>query len=385
MFAALMRKGAKARTQHILAVRGGSTAVSAPSHLALGRLTLDRSAGTSRDQEASNYELDLSDWLASSGDTFLRSSPSQRRSDDSPRALLTSLRTRLRVRNPPSVQTEIIDEEESDAQISPQVLAEVIKPVVDSEIWSQLTGHEFDSPETVQAFARTGLNIGTSASNEWVEWKAQDKVTSFLESETNSEEEKMAALRADTILVYSGKWKKPGYGSHLPIIKTQAIINMSPFEMARLLLDSSRVKTYNKMSLGRNDIRILQRPSENGDYCETKIVCNLTQPPMVKRQMRSVTLMHGQALPPEDGGGYLVVSRAVPEPGGDGDFIKSEILLGINVLRPLEDNPDRCLVTAATHVYSSSLPTIAAKSVGISSAINFVKDVRHVCTPKAAQ
>ena len=57
-----------------------------------------------------------------------------------------------------------------------------------------------------------------------------------------------------TVLVWTGKFKEEdGYGSELPVVKTLSIIPMSPRKMAELLMDSDRVKTYNKMSLGRND------------------------------------------------------------------------------------------------------------------------------------
>ena len=48
-------------------------------------------------------------------------------------------------------------------------------------------------------------------------------------------------------------------------------------------------------------------------------------------------MMHGRQLRPTDGineGGYVVVSRAVGDPGVETeDYMLSEILLGVNVLR----------------------------------------------------
>jgi hypothetical protein len=48
------------------------------------------------------------------------------------------------------------------------------------------------------------------------------------------------------------------YGADLPIIKTTSLIQQPPKYLAELLMDSSRVRLYNKMSLGRSDIQVFQ-------------------------------------------------------------------------------------------------------------------------------
>jgi hypothetical protein len=59
-------------------------------------------------------------------------------------------------------------------------------------------------------------------------------------------------------LAWSGKFLREGQGSELPIIKTMAVIDKSPQSLAELLMDSSKVKVYNKMSLGRSDEEVFQ-------------------------------------------------------------------------------------------------------------------------------
>ena len=159
---------------------------------------------------------------------------------------------------------------------------------------------------------------------------------------------------------------------------------MKPKDMADLLLDSSKVHVYNKLSVGREDIREVK--------CEkgfAKVVKNLTQPPITSKIIESVTLMHCRQL--NDDGAYLVVSRAVASPTtADGDeeqssqqHGKTEILLGVNLLEPCEQTGG-AKMTSITHVYSSAIPSIVAARIGVNSAINFVKDIRSICDQPAA-
>lgn len=78
-------------------------------------------------------------------------------------------------------------------------------------------------------------------------------------------------------------------------------------------------------------------------------------------------------------GGYAIVSRAVRTLAEEvGEYMKSKILLGVNVICNM-DNPNQCRVTAITLKNVPSLPSVLASRVRVSSAINFVKDVRSVC------
>jgi hypothetical protein len=255
----------------------------------------------------------------------------------------------------------------------------VSSPIIPSAAFDEMTGEEFGDPETVDRLARSGFEMCTQegSTNQWIDFKAHKDTEKLLQ-----EQDMMTALDQGEVLVYIGKAKQEGCGSHLPIIKTKSILPLSAQEMAELLLDSSRVKIYNKLSLGRKDVRIL------GEY--TKIVCNLTKPPIAKSQMVSVTLMHSRPLEEEDQAsldknkeGYLVVSRAVPGMMDEdlAELPRNDILLGVNLLQDL--GPNECLMTAVTHVYSPALPTMLARGMGVSSAINFVKDIRRACQPVA--
>ena len=168
---------------------------------------------------------------------------------------------------------------------------------------------------------------------------------------------------------------------------------------------------------------------------EAKIVRNVTKPPMSKKLMEFVTLMYARKLNKHDnvnagyfGGGplnksnendndngtgssYIVVTRAVSggrwsvsnqgqgnnndgvttrggsshdeeneQKASDEEMTRSEILLGVNLLRSIPGEPNKTEVTAVTHVYSPSVPTMLAGTVGVKGAVDFVKDIRALCS-----
>ena len=233
------------------------------------------------------------------------------------------------------------------------------------------TGDIFSDNETMDMFVSSGLKM-IAGDNDWIEWKMNDSTTKLLRDNNHNE---MFVLERGEVLVYIGKAKQEGHGSKLPIIKTKSILPLASEEMATLLLDSSQVKIYNKLSVGRFDVR------DFGDG-RTKIVCNLTKPPIAKSNMVSCTMMHSRTLISEGTSSphrCLVISRATPGMIGDDltDQPRNDILLGVNLLEDI--GPNECLMTAVTHVYSPALPSILAKKLGVSSAVNFVKDIRNSC------
>ena len=124
---------------------------------------------------------------------------------------------------------------------------------------------------------------------------------------------------------------------------------------------------------------------------ESKIVRNLTKPPMVSSLLEFVTCMHARPLRPSDSSllgeeseGYVVVSRAVLGDGYDADgdsgekLVRNEILLGVNVLRSVPGEPDKTELVAVTHVYSPMVPLMLAKNAGVKGAVDFVRDIRAI-------
>lgn len=288
--------------------------------------------------------------------------------------LVASVRTKRR-----RALRQILEEEEEEEAatstttndehvVDPLVIKSIAKPFVPKSVWGRLRGTEFDQPGVIDNLVETGLAMTRPNDNEWISWKAHNK---------NDD----AAANDQDVRVHVGRCSKDDvdeyYGANLPMIKTEAVIrNITPKELAELLLDSSRVQVYNKMSIGRTDIRTVE--------CETgvaKIVRNLTQPPITSKKVQSTTLMHSRQL--NEAGAYLVVSRAVTLPNSgekeEEEHGKSEILLGVNLLEPCDDDASSLKMTAVTHVYSPALPVVLAKRIGVKSAISFVKDIRSVC------
>lgn len=182
------------------------------------------------------------------------------------------------------------------------------------------------------------------------------------------------------VLVWSGTFSHKYYGSDLPAIRCEAIVNMSPKSLANLLVDSNRVKEYNKMSIGRDDIIVFQ----DDKTCVTKVVCGRSKPPMLGKILQLKTLLHMEELPGGAQNGYVVASRAIShaddaEAAADPKVIHSEMLMGLNIIRAVEGEPNRCVLINVNHLMSPMIPMFMAKKLGLSSAVNFINDIRSLC------
>lgn len=307
---------------------------------------------------------------------------------------------------------EVAASDVAEAKPSAQLLQAATLPLLPKALMDSFTGREFYYPESVEALVETGVRMASADGDEWVDWSGEKKTENFLrahgsEGRACATEEWYQALDSSwEVLVWAGKSiSRDGYGSELPFIKTTSIIHQSPKYLAELLMDSSRVKVYNKMSLGRTDEKVFQEgvDTQGGSFGdgESKVVRNLTKPPMVSSVIEFVTLMHARRLRPSDmevlpgidgdgdttpAEGYIVVSRAVT--GGewsaaDGNrsengekLVRNEILLGINLLRAVPGEPEKTELTAVTHVQSPMIPVMLAKGAGVKGAVDFVRDIR---------
>lgn len=149
------------------------------------------------------------------------------------------------------------------------------------------TGRELYHPETIEALAQTGLKIAvpsspsssSTSSEHVVRWVGERNTDKFLKDHQHllpnahhhhhhphREEWSKALHSSQEVLVWVGKFSGSDgskamdeyYGAELPIIKTTSMIHRSPKYLAELLMDSNRVRLYNKMSLGRTDLQVLQ-------------------------------------------------------------------------------------------------------------------------------
>jgi len=186
------------------------------------------------------------------------------------------------------------------------------------------------------------------------------------------------------VLIWTGNFRHGFYGSELPTIRAAGLVNMSARSLMELMVDSSRVKEYNKFSVGREDIVTFQdNMNTNGPFGRsiTKVMKSETRPPMVRKTVAFVSILHAKEL--ADGSGYLIVSRAVHHPEEEGALssaTKSEILMGVNVIRTVKGFEDsHCLMVNVNHIRSPMIPMMLAKRIGLSAAVGFINDIRGLC------
>jgi hypothetical protein len=185
------------------------------------------------------------------------------------------------------------------------------------------------------------------------------------------------------IFVWTGSFRHGLYGSELPAVRSCGIVNISAKALMELLVDSTRVKEYNKLCLGRQDLVTFQDNMDSeGPFGRsiTKVMKSESKPPMIRKSLIFVSVMHAKEL--EDGSGYLIVTRAVhtPEERGGKKDAKSEIIIGVNLIRKVEGAEDsRCLMTNVNHLRSPMVPMIIAKRIGLTAAVGYMKDIRSLC------
>lgn len=336
--------------------------------------------------------------------------------------------------NVAATPTDIIPSDDATATTTSLTQA-MTRPLLTKEllISPQLTGRELYHPTSMESLAQTGLEI-CSWDNRYIQWTGERKADKFIEDHhpTNSQQGDSSMVdwydaldSSQEVLTWVGKFIPSKlqytplssssiennvvnyYGAELPVIKTISIIHHSPAYLANLLMDSTKVKAYNKMSIGRSDVHVFQKGIDtiNGPFGdgESKVVRNLTKPPIVSGIVEFVTCMHARKLRvedvkvlspssrksnlEEDVDGYIVVSRAIVGGssqlfdntdivGNSEKLVRNEILLGVNVLRAIPGQPNKTELTSVTHVYSPMIPLMLAKSAGVKGATDFVRDIR---------
>jgi hypothetical protein len=157
-----------------------------------------------------------------------------------------------------------------------------------------------------------------------------------------------------------------------------------------LMMDSSRVKEYNSMSQGRSDVVVIQEgidtsalESAYGIPGEAKIIQSLNRPPLFRRNLEMKSLIYAR---PIEGARetYIAVSRSVWEdaagtPKASNDTLRSEILLGVNLVRPFDgpNGEQHCELTTITHANTGeAVPSMLAKKIAPAQAVSFIKAIQ---------
>jgi len=184
------------------------------------------------------------------------------------------------------------------------------------------------------------------------------------------------------VLVWTGSFKHGLYGSEVPAFRSAGIVNISAIKLVELLVDSARVKEYNKISLGRTDLVTFDgNLEEEGPFGKsiTKVMRSESKPPLISILVLT-SILHAKKL--SDGMGYLIVSRAVhrPEEGSTvASSVGTEIVMGVNLIVDFDnasDGTERCLMLNVSHMRSPMVPMYIAKKLAVTQAHKFVNDIR---------
>jgi hypothetical protein len=216
-------------------------------------------------------------------------------------------------------------------------------------------------------------------------------------------------------------------GNDWPITKVRAIIsNTTSNQLVQFLLDSSQVKSYNNISLGREDVMVWHNNKDtktnHNDTCISsngmnnidgtlKIVRGKVQPKLFPKIIETFALMYAVAVPDDVPDTYMIVCRSIYEDEekcsdtkinlsssscthNSQNTIRSETKLVIYYVRPIHipvvnnsssknctqrHTTERCceLITI-THIVSSGVPEIIAKRMLPQSATNMVYEIQNI-------
>ncbi len=236
------------------------------------------------------------------------------------------------------------------------------------------------APFAITALERSGLECAMNK-DMWTGDRKTCKTLADYDWNILDEPVKDLSNHSDTdVFIWTGAFGHGFYGSDIPSVRTEGLVPMSPESLLDLLIDSSRTHEYNKSSLGREDLLVLQDDMENeGPFGKsmTKVVKSISKPPLVRKTIQLVSLLHAKKLPH----GYLIVSRAVSRPDEnvhDSKIMRSEVLMGVNIIRRIENEPNKCVMINVNHV-RSPVPQMIMRRLSVTAAYSFFSDLRALC------
>ncbi|CAB9504779.1 expressed unknown protein [Seminavis robusta] len=199
------------------------------------------------------------------------------------------------------------------------------------------------------------------------------------------------------VLIWNGMVRRgaQGFGNEWPIVKARGIIPAPPRNVAEFLWDSKNVHKYNNMSQGRRDGIIFQEgidtPANESIYGfpgSAKVFKSYNKIKMVPRTVELVSILHARALEPPLAapGTYIIVNRSIWESdmgqqerrtnaNDNNQLIRSEILLGVQLLRPLNGGK-ACEITTIAHAVAPGVNKMVAKAAANVSAAKILRDIQ---------
>jgi hypothetical protein len=197
------------------------------------------------------------------------------------------------------------------------------------------------------------------------------------------------SVQANDVLVWMGDCGHDGFGSNWPVCKARGLIRTSPRELIEFMMDSTRVKEYNKMSQGRDDLVVFQadldttaEESQYGFAGACKVVRSRNKPKLLPKAIEITSLLYAKPLEYAPGS-YMIVNRSVfsDDTGtlkNSKDTITSEMLLGVNLIRPVDDSNLVSEFSSVTHLYPPGVPEMLARRVAPTSALNMIKEIQKL-------
>ena len=265
---------------------------------------------------------------------------------------------------------------------------------------SLLSLHKTGVRDIVNALFEKGCEYMMDETDRWIPEQGTGKLIS---KRANIDTGPMGnwpnAAFGDDVLVWSTKCSHTGFGSEYPMVKARGLIPTCALQMVELLLDSGRVKEYNKMSLGRIDEHYFVKGVERSSECpvtglpgEVKICCSKSQPPVIRKPVELRLLLHARPLPSNDcnGSTFLTVGRSAWETEAgtidaiDQSVTRCEMLLSVNLIRDLPPSvlnskeENWCEITTITHGVSPGIPISIGRRVGLAAAAKYIRDIRAV-------
>lgn len=288
-----------------------------------------------------------------------------------------------------------------------------------------------ESPEAgriMSALVVIALKEATDETTRWSPTSATDKI---LRKRAKSGEGMApiggswtnAAFDRNEVLVWSSKCTRyNGYGSDNPIIKARGLINASAATVVELIGNSDRVREYNKLSIGREDDLVLTATPAHTNFlidniikedegsiptvhslevlCPrlgvpglAKVMSSKSQPPLTLKPLEFKTLYYARRLDAKADGveldeygapAYVTVGRSTWETptgtteGSDKSCMRCEILLAVNLVRGITttNGEELCELTLITHAISPGIPIFIGRPLALTSAENYIKDIR---------
>ena len=153
------------------------------------------------------------------------------------------------------------------------------------------------------------------------------------------------------------------------------MFNIEPETLVEYLMDSSKVKEYNRYSAGRFDIEHISPNS--------KIVWNTMNIPVGIKPYDFCTLIHRYSRPLQDE--IYLVSRSflhdlVPD---NKNYGRSEKIIGLNILRPVRPvgsfkSSTLTEITCISHQRYANTPPIMIEKSMMRGKINYLRKLREV-------